>query len=64
MLADYADYIAAQTRVDALYLAPAEWQSKAILNVAGMGTFSSDRTIRDYAIDTWNMGSLLKKAEY
>ena len=64
LLADYADYIAAQTRVDALYLAPAEWQSKAILNVAGMGTFSSDRTIRDYAIDTWNMGSLLKKAEY
>ena len=60
LLADYADYIVTQGRVDELFLAPAEWQRKAILNVAGMGTFSSDRTIRDYAIDTWNMGSFLK----
>ena len=62
LLADYADYVAAQSRVDTLYLTPAEWQRKAIINVAGMGAFSSDRTIRDYATDTWNMGSLLKKA--
>ena len=61
LLADYADYITTQSRVDELYLTPAEWHRKAILNVAGMGIFSSDRTIRDYAIDTWNMGSLLKK---
>ena len=61
LLADYADYIATQSRVDHLYLNPDEWQRKAILNVAGMGTFSSDRTIRDYAVDTWGMGSLLKK---
>ena len=61
LLADYADYVATQKRVDNLYLTPSEWQRKAILNVAGMGTFSSDRTIRDYAIDTWNMGSSLKK---
>ncbi len=62
LLADYADYVATQNKVDALYLTPAKWQRKAILNVAGMGAFSSDRTIREYAIDTWNMGSLLKKA--
>jgi len=62
LLADYADYVATQKRVDNLYLTPTEWQRKAILNVAGMGTFSSDRTIRAYAEDTWNMGSLLKKA--
>ncbi len=62
LLADYADYVATQARVDDLYMNQAEWQRKAILNVAGMGTFSSDRTIRDYAIDAWNMGSLLKKA--
>lgn len=55
LLADYADYVATQLRVDALYLTPAEWQRKAILNVAGMGNFSADRTIRDYANDTWNM---------
>ncbi|MBI4741237.1 MAG: glycogen/starch/alpha-glucan phosphorylase [Betaproteobacteria bacterium] len=55
LLADYADYVATQLRVDALYLTPAEWQRKAILNVAGMGHFSADRTIRNYADDTWNM---------
>ena len=62
LLADYADYVATQAKVDKLYLTPNEWQRKAVLNVAGMGTFSSDRTIRAYAEDTWNMGSLLKKA--
>ncbi len=61
LLADYADYVAAQKRVDALYRQPEEWQRKAILNVAGMGDFSSDRTIREYATDTWGMQSLLKK---
>jgi glycogen phosphorylase len=55
LLADYADYVATQERVDALYLTPEEWRRKAILNVAGMGPFSSDRTIRDYAADTWKL---------
>ena len=58
LLADYADYIAAQGRVDALYLTPDEWQRKAIINVAGMGPFSADRTIRDYANDTWHIRTL------
>ncbi|HET6718714.1 MAG TPA: glycogen/starch/alpha-glucan family phosphorylase, partial [Rhodocyclaceae bacterium] len=49
LLADYADYIATQQRVDAVFRNPAEWRHKAILNVAGMGPFSADRTIRDYA---------------
>ncbi|GHU26224.1 alpha-1,4 glucan phosphorylase [Betaproteobacteria bacterium] len=62
LLADYADYVETQGRVDSLYKTPAEWQRKAILNVAGMGPFSSDRTIREYAIDTWNLGNSLKKA--
>jgi starch phosphorylase len=55
LLADYADYVATQARVDALYLTPDEWRRKAILNVAGMGPFSADRTIRDYARDTWRL---------
>jgi starch phosphorylase len=42
-------YVAAQARVDALYREPAEWGARAIANVAGMGPFSSDRTIREYA---------------
>ena len=61
LLADYGDYVDKQERVDALYKTPEEWQKKAILNVAGMGPFSSDRTIREYAIDTWNLGAALKK---
>jgi starch phosphorylase len=61
LLADFQDYVDTQTKVDQLFRKPAEWQRKAILNIAGMGPFSSDRTIRDYANDTWNMGTLLKK---
>ncbi|MDR2451328.1 MAG: glycogen/starch/alpha-glucan phosphorylase [Candidatus Accumulibacter sp.] len=61
LLADYAEYVATQKQVDGLYQTPAEWRRKAILNVAGMGPFSSDRTIREYAIDTWNLGASLKK---
>ena len=61
LLADYADYIETQGRVGSLYKTPAEWQRKAILNVAGMGPFSSDRTIREYAIDTWNLGDALRQ---
>jgi len=57
LLADYADYVATQGRVDALYLDSDEWQRKAIINVAGMGPFSADRTIRDYANDTWHIGT-------
>ncbi len=55
LLADYADYVATQARVDDLYRDPARWAAKAIANVAGMGVFSSDRTIREYAEQIWNV---------
>jgi glycogen phosphorylase len=55
LLADYDAYIATQARVDALYRSPEAWVEKAILNVAGMGMFSSDRTIEEYARDVWNL---------
>jgi glycogen phosphorylase len=55
LLADYADYVATQLRVDELYRQPAAWAAKAITNVAGMGVFSSDRTIREYAEQIWNL---------
>ncbi|MDM8545122.1 glycogen/starch/alpha-glucan phosphorylase [Candidatus Venteria ishoeyi] len=58
LLADYADYIACQERVDALYQQPEEWTRKAIINVANMGKFSSDRTIAEYAKEIWKVEPL------
>jgi starch phosphorylase len=55
LLADYDDYLRAQSRVDALYRRPREWAAMAIANVAGMGAFSSDRTIREYAESIWQV---------
>jgi len=55
LLADYAAYLACQEKVDALYRKPQEWARKAILNVARMGKFSSDRSIREYAEKIWQV---------
>lgn len=53
LLADYASYVAKQAEVDALYRDTDAWTRMAILNVAGMGAFSSDRTIAQYAHEIW-----------
>jgi starch phosphorylase len=55
LLADFDSYVATQARVDALYRDRAAWAKKAIANVAGMGFFSSDRTIAEYARDVWGL---------
>jgi starch phosphorylase len=55
LLADYADYVACQERAAQLYSNPLAWMTKAILNVAGMGRFSTDRTIREYATSIWDV---------
>jgi starch phosphorylase len=55
LLADYASYVDMHDQVDALYRQPDAWTRKAILNVAGMGVFSSDRTIAEYARDIWRV---------
>ncbi len=55
VVADYASYIHCQEQVDALFQHPDEWDRKAILNVAGMGAFSSDRTVTDYARQVWHV---------
>ena len=54
LLADYASYVEAQEKVDALYRDPESGARMAILNVAGMGSFSSDRTIAQYAHEIWH----------
>jgi starch phosphorylase len=55
LLADYDAYVAAQERVDALYRRRDAWLQHAIANVAGMGPFSSDRSVRTYATEIWNV---------
>ncbi len=57
LLADYDAYLEAQARVDALFREPQAWARAAVLNVAGMGMFSSDRTIREYAREIWNLAA-------
>jgi starch phosphorylase len=56
LLADYDAYVAAQARVDALYRDGDAWVRCAIANVAGMGSLSSDRAIREYASRIWGIG--------
>ncbi len=51
--ADYASYLETQERVAATYARPSEWARLSILNVAGMGKFSIDRTVREYAREIW-----------
>ena len=53
LMADFADYVATQARVDELYRQPAAWATRALLNIAAMGEFSSDRTIREYVDKIW-----------
>ncbi len=53
--ADFDSYAAAQREVDALWRTPSAWRRKAILNTAGVGWFSSDRTIGEYAADIWKV---------
>jgi starch phosphorylase len=55
VLADYESYAACQQRVDELYRDPDEWTRRAILNIAGMGRFSSDRAVLEYAKSIWTV---------
>ncbi|MGA2216484.1 MAG: glycogen/starch/alpha-glucan phosphorylase, partial [Terracidiphilus sp.] len=53
LLADYQAYIDCQDRVSQAYKNSEEWTRMSILNVARIGKFSSDRSIRDYCADIW-----------
>jgi starch phosphorylase len=58
VLADYQAYVDCQDRVSALWHDTRAWTRTAILNVARMGKFSSDRSIRDYCDQIWNVRPL------
>ncbi len=55
LLADIADYLDAQARVDAAWRDPRDWARRSALNIAGMGRFSSDRAVREYADEIWRV---------
>jgi starch phosphorylase len=58
LLADLPAYLDAQRRVDDSFGQPAAWAAKAILNVARIGRFSSDRTVAEYASGIWGIAGI------
>ena len=55
LTADFDAYYATQRRVDAVWRDPSAWWAMSIRNIANVGWFSSDRAIREYAGDIWNV---------
>ena len=51
----FAAYREAQRTVDELWRSPVRWRRVALLNIAGMSWFSSDRAIAEYAKDIWDI---------
>ena len=56
---DFDAYDQAQTRVDEAYQDTRAWQRASVLNIANMGYFSSDRSVREYMANIWNVDSAL-----
>jgi starch phosphorylase len=57
-VADFRSYVDTQARAGDLFTDRRAWAAKAIRNVASMGYFSSDRAIREYAREIWNLTPL------
>ncbi len=53
LFADYSSYVECQDRAGRAYRDPKNWTKMSILNVARMGKFSSDRSIREYSEKIW-----------
>ncbi|HUY25806.1 MAG TPA: glycogen/starch/alpha-glucan phosphorylase [Candidatus Binataceae bacterium] len=55
LLADFASYIDTQSEISDQYQQPELWNRKAVLNLARIGKFSSDRAVTEYARDIWHI---------
>jgi len=61
ILEDFDAYVACQGRVSKAFVDKADWHAKAVRNIAHMGRFSSDRTIREYASEIWGASPVVVK---
>ena len=59
ILKDFMSYHEAHMRVEEQYRQKDEWARKALINIAGVGKFSSDRTIEEYVDDIWHLQKLV-----
>ncbi|MQW22447.1 MULTISPECIES: glycogen/starch/alpha-glucan phosphorylase [unclassified Lactococcus] len=55
VLRDFNDYVRAQKDLEKLYKNRTAWTKASLMNIANVGKFSSDRTIREYADDIWHI---------
>jgi starch phosphorylase len=64
IMADFDSYIECQNKISMIYRDDqAQWTKMSILNVANMGKFSSDRAIKEYADEIWNVKPIDIKLE-
>jgi starch phosphorylase len=63
LLADYQAYVACQQRVSEAYRDQKNWTRMSILNSARVGRFSSDRSIREYCREIWNVSPISTTTE-
>jgi starch phosphorylase len=63
VLKDFGAYVEAQARVAEAFKNEKEWSKKSLINIAKSGYFSSDRTIKEYADDIWNIHSIPKVSQ-
>ena len=60
LLKDFDAYLAAQDKVNKLYMNKEKWQRMCGVNIAHSGIFSSDRTIQEYATGIWGSTVIYK----
>jgi starch phosphorylase len=58
LLADFGSYVDTQAEITRQFVSREQWTRKAILNVARIGRFSSDRTVAEYAQEIWKLRGL------
>jgi len=61
LFADYRSYVECQEQVSLVYKDQVKWTQMAILNVARMGKFSSDRSIKEYCDEIWKVAPVTVK---